>query len=239
MGIIMKFNLNAGHTLKSGAVGIIRESIENRNIAREVKRMLESLGHTVNECTIDGGMTASKALVEVVKLCNQNDVDLNVSIHLNVYVNDLIGDNKTTGTEVFAYSKKSIGYLYAEKVVNSIAELGYKNRGAKVENWYFLKNTKAPAILVECFFLDDKDDVELYEATSMAKAIVKGLVGVEFKENVPVETEIEIPKEEEKTLGTASPLYRVQVGAYSIKKNAEMMKEKLREAGFDVIITQA
>ena len=74
-----------------------------------------------------------------------------------------------------------------KKVSSAISELGLRNRGAKVKNFYFLRKTKAPSILAECFFLDDKDDVELYNATSMAKAIVKGLVGVDFKEKVIVE----------------------------------------------------
>ena len=240
----MKINLNAGHTLTSGAVGLIKESTETRNIAREVKRMLEALGHTVYECTIDGGMTASKALAEIVKMCNTNDADLSVSIHLNSCVNDLKGNGKTTGTEVFAYSEESAAYPYAEKVSNAIEELGYRNRGAKIKNFYFLGKTKSPAILVECCFVDDKDDVELYNATSMAKAIVKGLVGVEFKEKVVVEEVVaEITKEELGPIEIKTGLYRViicdQVGAYGVKANAVAMQKKLKAAGFDAIITQA
>ena len=41
------------------------------------------------------------------------------------------------------------------------------------------------------------------------------------------------------TTGTTekpSPMYRVQVGAYKVKANAEAMKKKLKDAGFDAII---
>lgn len=238
----MRINLNAGHTITSGAAGIIKESTETRNIVRAAKMMLESLGHTVYECTIDGGMTATKALVEIVKMCNENDVDLNVSVHLNACIKDFIGDGETTGTEVYAYSKTSDGYPYAEKVVNAIAELGFRNRGVKIKSsFYFLGKTKAPAILVECCFVDDKDDVELYNATSMAKAIVKGIVDVEYKELPIVEEAVveEITKEELKASETVSKLYRVQVGAYGVKTNAEAMQKKLKADGFDAIIIQS
>jgi len=34
-------------------------------------------------------------------------------------------------------------------------------------------------------------------------------------------------------------LYRVQVGSYSIKSNAESMMQKLKKAGYDAIIVEA
>lgn len=37
---------------------------------------------------------------------------------------------------------------------------------------------------------------------------------------------------------TTKTIYRVQVGAYSVKKNAEAMKDKLKKAGFDAIIVE-
>ena len=37
----------------------------------------------------------------------------------------------------------------------------------------------------------------------------------------------------------AGILYRVQVGAYSKKSNAESMKKQLKEAGYESVIVQA
>lgn len=39
-----------------------------------------------------------------------------------------------------------------------------------------LRRTNSPAMLVECCFVDDKDDVELYDAKKMAAAIVDGIL---------------------------------------------------------------
>lgn len=40
-----------------------------------------------------------------------------------------------------------------------------------------LKHTKAPALLIECCFVDDPDDVAIYNADRMAAAIVAGITG--------------------------------------------------------------
>ena len=40
---------------------------------------------------------------------------------------------------------------------------------------YVLRHTNAPAMLVECCFVDDKDDVKRYTAKKMAKAIADGI----------------------------------------------------------------
>ena len=41
-----------------------------------------------------------------------------------------------------------------------------------------LRNTRAPALLVECCFVDDADDVALYRPEAMADAIVDGITQV-------------------------------------------------------------
>ena len=41
------------------------------------------------------------------------------------------------------------------------------------------------------------------------------------------------------TVDLGQLFYRVQVGAYSVKSNAENMKKKLQQAGFDALIVQA
>lgn len=43
---------------------------------------------------------------------------------------------------------------------------------------YVLRNTKAPAVLIECCFVDDKDDAELYDADKMAQAIADGVIAI-------------------------------------------------------------
>lgn len=239
----MRINVHAGHNPDGmtgcGAIGIIKESTEARAIKDEVIRQLQLLGHTVYDCTVDNGSNASDVLKKIVAKCNAHEVDLDISIHLNAGRNDYAGDGATGGTEVFVYSTTSNAAPYAAGVADAIADLGYRNRGVKVSTGlYVLKNTKSPAMLIECCFVDDKDDVERYNYKTMASAIVYGLTGARTTEaaETPVE---DLTEAEGAVSGDARKLYRVQVGAYSIKDNAAVMAETLKAAGFDAMIVSA
>lgn len=239
----MVINVHAGHNpdgkVACGAIGLIKESTEARNVKNEVIRQLTLMGHTVYDCTVDNGTSQADVLSKIVAKCNAHNADLDVSIHFNSGAKDTGGNGKTTGTEVFVYSSSSAAKGTAQSIVNAIAELGFKNRGVKINSsLYVLRKTTAPACLVECCFVDDKDDVQLYNVAAMATAIVKGITGetlVEKSETIDKEAEA---KEAETPTGDPKVLYRVQVGAYSKKENAEAMQKQLKADGYNSFITQ-
>lgn len=237
----MIINIHAGHNpdgkTACGAIGLIKESTEARNVKNEVISQLRQLGHTVYDCTCDSGTGQADVLKKIVSMCNAHSADLDVSIHFNSGAADQKGNGITTGTEVLIYSAASKASVYAKNVCQAISDLGFKNRGLKYRpELYVLKNTNAPAMLIECCFVDDKDDVQMYDYKSMASAIVYGITGQRVQE--PQESE-ETDTAEETPTGDKKALYRVQVGAYSVKENAEWMQKKLKEAGFDAIVIQA
>lgn len=233
----MKINVHAGHNpagkIACGAVGIIQESVEDRRVKDEVISQLRTLGHTVYDCTVDNGTSQKDVLQKIVQKCNAHAVDLDVSIHFNSGANDRNGNGKSTGTEVLVYSETSGAKEYAQKICDAISTLKFRNRGVKVNSGlYVLKHTKAPSLLVECCFVDDKDDVELYSYKEMASAIVHGITGKNVSDVVEA-TKTDAVKE------TTNKLFRVQIGAYSEKANAEAQAKKLKDMGFDAIIVQA
>lgn len=178
----MKINIHAGHNpdgrIACGAVGLIKESTEARKVKNEVIRLLRNSGHTVYDCTVDNGTSQNDVLSTIVDKCNNHEVDLDISIHFNSGRNDKKGDDATGGTEVYVYSKSSKAKSAAEKICKAIAALGYKNRGVKTStSLYVIKHTNSPSMLIECCFVDDKDDVEIYNYKTMAEAIVRGITG--------------------------------------------------------------
>ncbi len=236
----MKINVHAGHNpagkVACGAVGLINESTENRRVKDEVISQLRQLGHMVYDCTVDDGTGQQDVLKKIVSKCNAHAVDLDLSIHFNSGAADQEGNGKTTGVEVYSYDTSGIARDTARRICECISGLGFRNRGVKTnKTLYVLKHTKAPAVLVECCFVDDRDDVQLYDCRSMASAIVYGITGQRVQESV--ETDRADAGEETPT-GDKSALYRVQVGAYGVKTNAEAMKKKLQAAGFDALIMQ-
>ncbi len=240
----MRINVHAGHNadgrIACGAIGFIRESTEARRVKDAVVAQLRQLGHTVYDCTVDSASGVSANLSQIVSKCNAHDVDLDVSIHFNSGAGDSAGNSRTTGTEVYVYNAASKAKGYAERVCAAIAGLGYRSRGVKYSTGlYVLRNTKSPAMLVECCFVDDKDDVQLYDCQEMAEAIVYGITGQRMQASEEPANQETVAPGVETVVGNEKQLYRVQVGAYAVKGNADAMLAKLKAVGFDAIIINA
>ena len=165
-----KYNVHGGHNkIVPGASGYLDEVTEDRKVKNQLILYLRSMGHTVYDCTDDSGKTQSKNLANITAKCNQHDVTLDISIHLNA--------GGGTGTEVLYVS--SSGKTYAEKVSRAVSSaLGITNRGAKKRtDLYVLNHTKSAAILVECCFVDSKIDKGKWNAEVCAKAIAEAVTG--------------------------------------------------------------
>lgn len=174
-------NVHAGHNpdgkIGSGAVGLIKESKENRKVLKQVIKYLKVFGFKVYDCTVNDGKSQIDILEKIVKKCNAHKADLDVSIHFNNGRNDEKGDGKTGGVEVLVYSKELGPIKSAKEVCESISRLGFQNRGIKYRpELMFLNATKAPAMLIECCFIDDADDVKIYNYKKMGQAIAEGIV---------------------------------------------------------------
>lgn len=172
------YNIHAGHSLVCrGANSILDEVTEDRKVKNAVVELLRAAGHTVYDCTDDNGKTSNENLIAIVAKCNAHAVDLDVSIHLNAGRNDTAGDGKTGGVEVWGYNDgtKDAGTRICVEIA---AALGITNRGFKTnQGYYVLKHTKAQAIIIECAFVDDKDDADRWNVEKCAQAIVKGITG--------------------------------------------------------------
>ncbi|WWR16517.1 N-acetylmuramoyl-L-alanine amidase [Lachnospiraceae bacterium JLR.KK008] len=253
----MVINVHAGHNpdgkTACGAVGFIRESTEARRVKDETVYQLRRLGHTVYDCTCENGRSQANVLTKIVNACNAHTVDLDVSIHFNSGAKDSEGNGTTSGTEVLIYKKGNAAQKYAKSVADAISALGYRRRsdttspeaGVKLrKELYFLNKTKAPAMLVECCFVDDRDDVQLYDCQKMASAIVYGITGKRVADQEEVTEDKEASATDAETaVGDGSKLYRVQIveqkGAFFVKENAERYCNELKAAGFHAMIVNA
>lgn len=219
----MKINVHAGHNpdgmIGCGACGIKNESSMNREVVRFLVQMLSDLGHTVHDCTVNDGTSARDVLHKIVKKCNANEVDLDISIHHNAGANDTDGNGRSCGTEIYIYHNNSKALSYCYPVLNAMESLGFRNRGVKTNpNLYVLKNTKAPAMLIECCFVDDRDDINLWNPQEVAEAICYGLTG-KHSNTDPV------PQRD-------GGWYKVQVGAFKERIHADILVDTLRNLGY-------
>lgn len=182
------------------------------------------------ERTGDTGITSSQA----IKMCNDFAPDFAVDIHHNAGGGD--------GAEVFHHHLGGNSKKVAGNILDEIVKIGQNSRGLKTklnssgrDYYYFIRDIVAPSVIVECAFLDNSKDVQIVDTTAeqkaMGVAIAKGILktlGIAYKA-----PEVAKPAETGK-------LYRVQVGAYSVKANAEAQLAKVKAAGFtDAFITSA
>lgn len=164
------YNVHGGHSLVCrGASGLLDEVNEDRKVKNKVIELLRAEGHTVYDCTDDVGINKNQNLRNIVAKCNAHKVDLDISIHLNA--------GGGTGCEVENYNSNT--KAISDRICSNISSaLGIANRGTKyMPGLYVLEHTKAPAILVECCFVDNATDNTVWNVYKCAKAIVEGILG--------------------------------------------------------------
>lgn len=178
MGI---YNIHAGHCPQGkgayGAVGVLQESVEDRLVKNRVISALRKAGNTVYDCTDDTNCDENTNLDRIVRKCNEHAVDLDISIHLNSGRCDPGGDGSTGGVEVWCYDSGTS--KIAQRICNQVsAALKIHNRGVKYsQGLYVLNSTLSPALLVECCFVDDKDDANHWDANACGDAIASAILG--------------------------------------------------------------
>lgn len=225
-----KVFIGVGHggSDQGAAANGVKEKDLNLSIALGCKAELERHGVSVRMSrTKDENDPVSQEIAE----CNAFDPDLAVDIHNNAGGGD--------GAEVFHSVAGGKSTTLAANIISEIKKFGQNSRGIKTKrnsnggDYYgFIRETKAPAVIVECAFVDNKNDIQIIdtkaEQKAMGVAIAKGILktlGVAYKPETGV-------------VGQTIPdrVYRVQVGAYAVRANAEAMTKKLKAAGFDAII---
>lgn len=167
-------------------------------------------------------------MATVVNASNNWAADLHVCVHTNAY------NGTVAGTRIYAYDKNKPGYQAALKVFNRLAPItpGTSESVQINKTWYEMENTWAPCVYCECEFHDNPTSAKwIVEHTDdIGEAIAAGICdyfGMMYiapsKPAEPVE---------------GDTLYRVQVGAFKVRENAERYRDKLREMGISAFIVK-
>ena len=200
----------------------VKEKDLNLSIALACRDLLAKHGVSVK---MSRSKDENDTISEEVAECNAYAPDLAVDIHNNAGGGD--------GAEVFHHHGGGKGKTLAENILAEIVKVGQNSRGIKTrknsngKDYYaFIRNTSCPAVIVECAFVDNASDLKILatesQRKSMGEAIAKGILKT---------LGVEIQSEK-------STLYRVQVGAYLLRDNAEDMHRKLKAVGFDAFIVK-
>lgn len=175
----MKILLIAGHG--NGDPGACACGLKEADLTREVAAaLLPKLKVYADVDLFD----TSKNMYSYLKsggICNFANYDYVFEVHFNAAAADTAGNGKTTGTEILIHTTES-GASVEEAILNNIKVLGFKNRGVKrrsdLRNMNVCKkNYGVSYALIEVCFIDDRDDVNLYQQkkNEVIDAIVNGI----------------------------------------------------------------
>lgn len=176
----MIIGVNCGHTLSGtvggGAVGYLNESNETREVGYSLMEFLREAGHTVIDCTDDKSQTVNQNLARICELANAQPLDLFISIHFNA------GGGR--GSEAYTYG--GVNVAAASEMLGALKSLGFIDRGIKDgSKLYVVRNTKAPACLLEVCFVDTESDAKLYKeigSTEIARKLSEAISGDDIKQ---------------------------------------------------------
>lgn len=171
--------------------------------------------------------------VELVTRCSRANVwgaDLYLSIHHNAGING----GKGGGVTAYSYREGTTGASWRDafyaRIVGATGLVGNRATPKTTANFQVLRETAMPAVLGEHGFMDSSDDIQKIISEAFAKAVGYAYVEV-IAERVGLEKAA--TKEPEPTPLPSDGYYRVQVGAYKKRENAEATLAKLKAAGFD------
>ena len=172
------------------------------------------------------GMSRTKdendPLADEIKECNAFKPDYAVEIHNNAGGGD--------GVEIYHHFGGGKGKTLASNILKEIVTIGQNSRGLKTKKndqgkdfYGWIRQTKAPACLVECAFVDNKKDIAIIDTAAEQKkmgiAIAKGIL---------------------KTLGikwVAEKTYTLTATVSKLTKTkADSLAKELKNKGFTVTI---
>ena len=200
------------------AYGDTNEMEQCNRIADAAKTALERCGFTVKKAPKGQNMRVS------INESNAWGADLHIPIHTNAMTND--GTGTAGGTIVFVYSTDNSNMALATPVYNAVQSVtpGKTDFGVRAyPDLAELNGTNCIAVYIEVDFHDNPPIAKwlIENPQTVGEAIAKGVCsgyGVEYIDPSPAPKDV---------------IYRVQVGAYSDKANAERFLAQVKAAGFE------
>ena len=239
-GNMFKIALGAGHGLRTEGKRCLkaldpnetREWWLNDRICDYVESFLKDYeGYSLLRLDDSDDGKDDIALATRVKQANDWGADFYLSVHHNAGINGGSGG----GIMAFSHpdgSAASVAWRDAlyDKLIAHTGLKGNRSQPKATANFYVLKHTTMPAVLLELGFMDSKTDVPVIltneYAQQCARAIVETIVA-----KGKLTKKVSVPADD-------SALYKVQLGAFSKKENAERLAAELKAKGYATYIVK-
>ena len=224
--------LDAGHGGDDfGAIANgLNEKDINLKISLKIRFYLLRFWHCKIELTRETDEFIS--LKERTDFANKINADLFYSIHSNSF------NGKATGYEDFIFEKlkdhsrtseiRNMIHVTLDRKILSRYKI--EDRGKKKANFYVLRQTKMPAVLVENLFIDNPQDAKLLKDRHFLHKL-----SLAHAKGIALAMGLDRKMIEDSNINDDN-LWIVQAGAYKSKERAKEMANTLNKAGFDAFV---
>ena len=170
------------------------------------------------------------ALATRVREANSWGADVYVSIHHNAGV----AGGKGGGIVAYSCPGSTAGAALRDALYKELIALtglvGNRYDGTLTANFYVLKYSNMKACLLELGFMDSSTDIKVILTNDYARKCARAIVNVLVKDG-------NLKKKATTGTSSAKTLYKVQLGAFSVKANAQKLEKELEAKGYEAYIT--
>lgn len=223
-------DMGHGGTDPGAVSGNRKEKDDNLMIGMKIISILQQQGVDI---VVPRDIDKTVSLQARSNLANSQKVDLFVSIHRNSF-----SSGQAKGVEIWTQkgvNDATTNALAANILEGIVSEGVSSNRGVKLGDYHVTRETNMPACLVELGFITNSEDNNLFDSKieEYALAISKGVLKTLGKSYIdPKPPTPPTPPEEGK-------MYKVQVGAFSNRSNAEALVNDLKSKGYTGFIVES
>lgn len=251
MADILELYIDAGHgpntAGKRSPDGTLREFNFNHPTAKKLAAIMKEYeGVTTHYTYKENEDTPLKTRTNTANALAKKSGAKNkafVSIHGNASGNEW---SSAHGLETFVYTTKPAASVKMATNVQAgmVKQTGLTDRGVKTDNLHVVRESSMPAILVEGGFMTSKEEAALMKTAAFQEKIARGIADGLAK-TYGLKKKAGTSKPAATKASTSAPaksssknLYRVQVGAFADKKNAQGLADELKKKGYAAIITE-
>jgi N-acetylmuramoyl-L-alanine amidase len=229
---MVKIMLDAGHdentSGKRSLDGSLKEFQFNKAVAEKVHLMLKNYEDVEIFFAHDIHDGIDQSLKERTDLANRLNVDCYISIHANAS-----SSTAAKGIETFIHPNAGADTYGLARAIhdNTVILTKQRNRGIKRSDFHVLRETNMKAVLIECGFMTNVDDLHLLKADGYRHLCAEGIVrGLDA--HYDLKKRLVKPPEESKPVSSEDTFYRVVAGSFNSRLLADMQMEALKKAGF-------
>ena len=190
-------------------------AVGNTNEQEQCRKIGAALEKELDRCGFNSKAGLSGSMYTRTAESNAFGSDLHMPIHTNGF------DGTVAGLRIMVYKKGGEAEEIAKAIMKTLAPItpGKSDGISEYPNLYEIKNSDAICVYIEVGFHDNPEEAKwiIEHTKDIAAAIAKGLCSHYGVKYVAEETDV---------------FYRVQVGAFNLKENAEKAKEELVNYGY-------